>query len=151
MSQDKIRQLILNLLNRRDYSQYEIIQKLSIKGYQRDDIQAALSPLIAAGLINEPRYAENYIYWRRTKGYGPLRILRELEIRGIPAEMIAEVLNITDNAWLIEIRRIWQKQFKGYLPTDFKSRAKQMRFLQYRGFTQVQIDSLFKYTYEHEE
>jgi regulatory protein len=58
--------------------------------------------------------------------------------------MIAKQLQITDNAWFTEARNVWQKHFKGKLPTDFESRAKQMRFLHYRGFTREQIESVFR-------
>ena len=93
------------------------------------------------GLINDARFAENYIRSRRTKGYGPLRIHRELQAHGIADEVIAEHLKITDNAWIVEAHSIFRKRFKASKLTDFKERAKLMRFLQYRGFTQGQISS----------
>jgi regulatory protein len=139
-----IRRTILNWLARRDHSQHEIAQKLKNKAYPPDIIHTIVGELAQQGLINEQRFTENYIYWRRGRGYGPLRISRELQTRGISAEMIAEHLNITDNAWLCEIRKVWQKHFKGKLPDDFKLRAKQMRFLQSRGFTREQIASILK-------
>lgn len=100
--------------------------------------------LAHAGLINERRFTENYVYWRRAKGFGPHRICLELQARGIPDEMIAEHVQITDNAWLADIHKVWQKHFKGKPADDLKSRAKQMRFLQHRGFTQQQIESVLK-------
>ena len=50
-----------------------------------------------------------------------MRIRAELLERGITEEFIAEHhLNITDNAWFTEVRNVWQKHFKGMLPSDFK-------------------------------
>jgi len=141
MSHDDIRRVALNCLTRRDYSQKELLQKLA-RQYPIDDIRQVLATLTEVGLINEKRYTENYINYRRQKGYGPERITRELEMRGIPAEMIAEELKITDNAWQQALERLWQKHFKGQQPTNFKTKAKQMRFLYYRGFTQEQIEEL---------
>jgi regulatory protein len=135
---------VLNWLARRDYSQHEIAQKLKSKGYATDAIHTVVSDLMREGCINEQRFTENFIYWRRGRGYGPLRILRELQARGISSEMIAEHLQITDNAWLAEVRKVWQKHFKGKLPEDFKLRARQIRFLQYRGYTEEQIQSIWK-------
>lgn len=94
------------------------------------------------------RFTENFIYWRRNKGYGPIHISNELKARGIPSEMIAEHLDITDNAWLIEVRKLWQKRFKNKAAKDFKSLAKQMRYLQYRGYTREQIDSVVPSSFE---
>ncbi|MBX3709740.1 MAG: regulatory protein RecX [Gammaproteobacteria bacterium] len=147
---DSIRRIILDWLARRDYSQQEIIQKLKKKGYFTEEINTVVAHLAQTGIINEPRFIENYIYWRREKGYGPLRVSMELRIRGITSEMIAEHMQITDNAWLIAAHSAWQKHFGSKLPNRFKLRnmtpsdlklkAKQIRFLQYRGFTQEQIE-----------
>ena len=144
-----VRQAILNLPARRDHSQHEIIQKLAPR-YPKEEIKQALVNIVQSGLLNETRFTENYIRWRTAKGYGPLRISLELQARGITAEMIAERLEITDNAWLIAARQVWQKHFKGEIPSDFKHRAKQMRFLQYRGFTREQIESVLSGVEEFE-
>jgi regulatory protein len=127
-------------LARRDYSQHDISQKLKAKGHTHPDIALIISDLAKAGLINDARFAENFIRWRRAKGYGPLRISMELKAHGIIDEMITEYLEISDNAWFDDAHTIWRKHFKGNKPTDFKHRAKQMRFLQYRGFTREQIE-----------
>lgn len=130
------------MLARRDFSQFEISQKLKTKGYSEDIIAPILTDLSQSGYLNDQRYTENFIRSRRTRGYGPERIRQELKIRGVTQETIAEQLQITDNAWLVEARKVWQKHFKGQVPKDFKTKAKQMRFLQYRGFTQEQIESV---------
>ncbi|VVC76253.1 Regulatory protein RecX [Aquicella siphonis] len=140
---ENIRRVILGWLARRDYSRFELTQKLKSKGYPAEDSARILEELVQTGLINEQRFTENYIYWRRGKGYGPLRISMELQARGIPAEMIAEHLHITDNAWLDHINKVWQKHFKNRLPADYKTRARQIRFLNHRGFTREQIESVF--------
>lgn len=142
----KIYQNALNLLTRRDHSRLELVQKLSRKNYDRADIDTTLQRLEAEGWINESRFTENYANYRRRRGFGPRRIAMELGSKGIQETMIAEHLQMADNAWLIEIRTIWQKQFKGRKPCDAQTRAKQMRFLFNRGFTQDQIASIFKNT-----
>ncbi|TAK73308.1 MAG: regulatory protein RecX [Gammaproteobacteria bacterium] len=139
-----IRRAALALLARRDYSQHEVLQKLKTKGFSSDDIHLIINHLLQAGLINEQRLIDNYLHFRRAKGYGPQRICMELQARGLTEEMIAERLQITDNAWFTEAQKVWQKQFKGRLPTDYPTRAKQMRFLQYRGFTREQIEQVFR-------
>lgn len=138
-----IRRAVLRWLTRRDYSLHEIQQKLQTKGFLPQDSAPIIEQFLAKGLINERRFAENFIYWRSNRGYGPMRISAELQARGIPAEMIADLLEITDNAWIIGARKSWQKHFKGKLPRDFNEKMKQARFLQYRGFTREQIERIF--------
>jgi regulatory protein len=134
----------LNYLARRDHSLLELRQKLQQKDFDANDIDAAVQKLCQSNLQSDYRFAENYTKSRRRKGYGPQRISLELKEKGIPPEMIAEVLEIADNSWFSDIFQVWKKRFKGIQPKDFKERARQMRFLQYRGFTTEQISTVFQ-------
>lgn len=133
----------MNLLARREHSETELIQKLRKRDFIDTDIRIALHQLTEEGLQSNARFIENYIHSRQNKGYGPLRIHGELLDRGIKEDFIEHHLNITDNTWFINVRKVWQKRFKSQRPRDFKARAQQMRFLQYRGFTHAQIESIF--------
>jgi len=130
------------LLARREHSTTELVRKLS-KNFLKPDSQGVLADLVQEGLISHERFVENYIHSRRQKGYGPIRIQAELMERGIAEDFIDHHLNMADNAWFIGVRTAWQKRFKNQIPRDFKTRAQQMRFLQYRGFTLEQIESIF--------
>lgn len=125
------------------------------KGHSRADVLVVLTALAESGLLSDLRFTECYLRFRRGKGIGPKRIALELQAKGVSAQMIAEHLEMADNAWFTEARKVWLKQFKGKLPTDFKSRAKQMRFLQYRGFTREHIASVLEIEdsdhHDHEE
>jgi len=132
------------LLARREHSASELSRKLQRKAFNQTDIQTVLTALGQEGLLNDAHFIESFIHYRRDRGYGPLRIRAELLERGIPQDLIEHHLKITDNAWLEEIRKTWQKRFKGCLPQNMKSRAQQMRFLYYRGFTAEQIHQLFQ-------
>ncbi|RDI42810.1 regulatory protein RecX [Aquicella lusitana] len=142
MTKSPFHRTVLNWLSRRDYSQQEIRQKLKAKSCTPDEIETLIADLLQAGLINDLRFAENFVYWRSKKGYGPHRIAAELQARGIADDVIAEKLSVPADVWLAEIHKVWQKHFKGKQPTNFKERAKQIRFLQYRGFTREQVDSV---------
>lgn len=142
MSTKSIRQSALNLLARREHSESELMRKLRTKNFLAEDIRPVLTQLAQEGLLSNARFAENYIHFRRNKGYGPVRIRIELLERGLTEDFIEHHLNMADNAWFTEARHVWQKRFKGQLPRDFKSRAQQMRFLHYRGFTQEHIESI---------
>ena len=138
-----IRRDALSYLTRRDHSRQELTLKLKVKGYPLDAIEPIILELVKSKQLSDERFVENYIYFRRNKGYGPERISLELRARGIKDETIAEHLQITDNAWFTEAHKVWQKRFKGTLPVDFGAKAKQMRFLIYRGFTEEHIESIF--------
>lgn len=142
-SPSETRQTALNLLARREHSELELRRKLLNKGHDAQIITDTLVKLAQEGLLNTARFIESYVHTRRSKGYGPLRIQAELQARGITQDLIDQALDMSDNAWFSEATRLWQKRFKGDLPRDLKMRVKQMRFLQYRGFTPEQINSIY--------
>lgn len=150
---EKIRRHALFLLTRRDHTRLELTQKLSRKQYPAADIATILQALESTGLIDESRFTESYIHYRRAKGYGPRRLAMELQSKGVTDTVIAQHLEMADNAWFTDAHNAWRKHFKGRQPVDPRSRAKQLRFLYNRGFTQDQINSVFKLckVAEHDE
>ena len=119
-------------------------RKLEQKSFDPSLIQQALIILQQEGLQSDARFAELYTHYRRNRGYGPLRIRTELKERGIDEQLIDHLLAIADNSWLNDALKAWKKRFKQGLPADAKSRAQQMRFLQYRGFTATHINTIFR-------
>ena len=139
----KARREALNMLARRDHTKLELTQKLKSKGHTSTDIATIINELETKKMLHEARFVENFIYWRRNRGYGPERIRQELIQKGITDEAIAEHLEIADNDWSADLRKVWQKHFKGKYPDNYKDKARQMRFLHNRGFTGEQINSIF--------
>jgi regulatory protein len=137
------------LLARREHSEFEIRRKLLLKGFEAQIVDEALEILTLKGQLSNQRFVQAYINYRRDNGYGPNRIHVELSARGIPEDMIDHHLDIADNAWFLEAEKVWRKRFKGLIPADFKARAQQMRFLQYRGFTPDHIEKIYHSDIEH--
>ncbi len=77
---------------------------------------------------------------RRERGYGPLRIGRELRERGIGRALCAALLEGAEVDWNALAAAARRKRF-GAPPADATERARQWRFLHYRGFTSEQIRS----------
>lgn len=144
MDKKAIRQVALAYLARRDFTQQELVCKLKQKKFRAAEIEEMIAELKSADYLNDMRFIENYIAMRRRKGYGPIRIKMELEQKGIASELIADQLDSNDNSWYLEISKVWQKHFKGKPATNLNEKAKQARYLQYRGFTVLQIETVFK-------
>ena len=141
------RHAALDYLARRDYTEKELQQRLTKAGYSSEDIQQTLHALRTEKLLNHARFIENYIHFRRKKGFGPLRIRAELTQRGLTEDTFLTTLNIEDAQWYHEAQSAWEKRFKKTRPATFTEQAKQMRFLQGRGFTTAQIEAIFKNTF----
>jgi regulatory protein len=65
----------------------------------------------------------------------------ELAERGISAEDSAALLRAAEFDWPAIARTTRAKRFGAQAPKDFKERARQARFLQYRGFDAGQVNS----------
>ena len=133
----------MDLLARREHSEQELRLKLAARGYLSEPVEKVLADLRSAGLQDDARYAEAYVRSRVAKGYGPLRITRELSERGLAEELVQQVVSAMGLDWEAHISAAREKKFGPQAPMDFKQQARQSRFLQYRGFTSEQIRRQF--------
>jgi regulatory protein len=134
----------MDLLSRREHAVAELNRKLIDKGFDAVFVAEALAQLVKDGLLSDARYAESYVRFRMNKGFGPVRIREELRQRGVASELVSEYVDFQDRCWIDTARHAWQKRFGGEFPEDMKARAKQLQFLQYRGFTSQQTKHIFK-------
>jgi regulatory protein len=129
-------------LARREHSRRELQDKLSKKGCDAALAAEVVNKLESERLVSDDRFMESLIRARRNRGYGPLRIQKELREKGVAPEAIANWLDVTSREWIDDIRRVQRKKFGGRIPKSYAERARQARFLQYRGFTYDQIQQL---------
>lgn len=134
----------VGLLARREHSAAELQQKLQQAGHETDKIHDALTTLQQNGLQDDQRFAEAYIRSRLLRGYGELRIRQELKQKGVTDDLANLSIQQAEIDWFALAAEVRRKRFGEQCPDDFKDRARQMRFLQYRGFTHDQITESFK-------
>jgi regulatory protein len=140
----------MQCLARREYSRAELRAKL-LPHLQRDgefdgvsfdsapadgttgeNLDVLLDDLTRRGWLSDERAAIQLVHARRAR-YGTQRITHELRQRGIDESLIAQTLPELKDSELAAAREVWRKKF-GSLPQDQKEKAKQMRFMQSRGF-----------------
>ena len=102
-----------------------------------------LADLESSRLLSDRRFAEGLVQVRRQRGYGPLRIQKEMLDKGVDGELIQRSLDAGDPQWVELSKHVRRKRFGDKLPSNYAERAKQARFLQYRGFTFDQIRCVF--------
>ena len=135
----EIRLAAMNLLARREHSRQELQRKLVNKGFEPRDVVQVLAALSGEGLLSDERFTEAFISSRLQRGSGPMKIAMELQQRGISDELVKAHLDERDAQWTQRAIEVRVKRFGPSPPNDFRERARQMRFLQYRGFTMSQI------------
>lgn len=75
---------------------------------------------------------------RIARGQGPVRIHQELRQRGIADAAARAALAAAEVDWDALAGEVLARQFRRPA-ADMKARARQQRFLEYRGFTSAQI------------
>ncbi|MCB5163054.1 recombination regulator RecX [Marinomonas algarum] len=129
----------LFFLSHREHSSKELIHKLNAKGHTEDDIASAVERLQAINYLNDERFTEIFIRSRISKPLGENRILQELSQKGIDRELARRVIEEAEIDWFELARQLKERRFGNDVATDYKEKAKQARYLQYRGFNFDQI------------
>ncbi|MEJ2464052.1 MAG: regulatory protein RecX [Candidatus Thiodiazotropha sp.] len=104
-------------------------------------LEQVLDRLQRDGLQSDERYTESFIESRVGKGQGPLRIRRELQERGVGAELIDRYLEIYEAEWRELLAQVHDAKFGSGRVRESKELAKRARFLEYRGFPNEMIRS----------
>jgi regulatory protein len=126
----------ITLLNRRDYSSGELTRKLEERGYLEHAIVPVVEELLATNKINDERYGQNFVAYRARRGHGPARIRNQLQKSGLTRSAIDEAVKGEDSPDFLALARATRtRKFGPEIPKDRKERARQARFLQYRGFS----------------
>lgn len=124
------------LLARRDYSTRELKKKLKDRGYAEHAYEVVVDDLESTGKMNDERYSQNFVAFRARRGHGPARIRSQLKTSGLDRSTIDEAVKGEDAPdFLALARTVRVRKFGPEIPTDRKERARQARFLQYRGFS----------------
>ncbi len=139
-----VRRTAMDLLARREHGRVELTRKLRQRGALPEMIDTALDRLTEEGLLSESRYLESFVSYRARSGYGPLRIREELSQRGLQRTDIELALRESGINWQEQLEGTWRRKFAGHLPIDARERAKQGRFLSYRGYSMEMISRLFR-------
>lgn len=129
----------MDYLARREHSCQELRRKLTLAGFETGLIDDVVESLEDRGLVSDRRFTEAYIRYRASKGQGPQRIRMELGEKGVSSGLIDELMAAGKQDWYDLAAEVRKKKFGDELPTEFKERARQARFLQYRGFSNDQV------------
>ena len=120
------------MLARREHSRLELARKLSRFQTEADVIDALLNDLERAGWLSEARVIEQTTASRRRR-FGAQRIGHELRSKGLAEERIATAMSALRESELETARAVWTRKFR-VGPSDRNERARQIRFMQNRGF-----------------
>jgi regulatory protein len=131
---DAVRTAALAMLGRREYASGELTSALIRKGYAAAVAAEVVAQMAEERLVDDTRYASSLVRVLAGRGQGPARIRQELREAGIPDEQVTAALDGGPD-WSELAAEVRQRKFGTAAPPDWPERARQMRFLQYRGFS----------------
>lgn len=135
-SLNEMRAFAYRLLGRREYSVFELGQRLRQKWPEARDIDLLVDALVVENLLSDERYAESFVRFRLQRFQGPLKIQAALRSKGVSDALVAQEMGARSQEWS-DIARQWvERQTTG--PIDFDDKKKYYRRLVSRGFTRDQ-------------
>lgn len=135
----RLRSTAFALLAKREHSRQELKSKLLLYGASPEELEPLLAELTGNDYQSDERMAGMLVRANMRKGRGPARIQQELKKHHIEAELAEE--DIEQVNWLQQAMELRMRKFGEELPIEQKEKARQVRFLQYRGFN---LDICFK-------
>lgn len=133
MNEQDLYDQAVTLLAKRDYASGEIKRCLKRYSSDEDSINSVMDRLISHHYLDDSRLIEKEIKKQLAKRHGPSRIKQELRQKGLELLAIEQALEDLDVDWFELAEELRIKKFGDELPTDPKEKAKQIRYLQYRG------------------
>ncbi|MCX7695847.1 MAG: RecX family transcriptional regulator [Caloramator sp.] len=133
----------LNLLNIRDYSKKEFVDKLKQKGYSENSIEIIINKLQEYELIDDFKYANKFVRKKiNMNKLGRVRILNELKIKGVNNNIV-EKIDFNEDEMFKNAYDLALKKFKAYKNSK-DALIKVARFLYYKGYTNEEIKKVLQ-------
>ncbi|MCL7943893.1 regulatory protein RecX [Marinobacter sp. ATCH36] len=137
----RARSAALRLLARREHSRLELSLKLRQRKIDSDVIERVLDDYEMEGWLDDERFSDVYARQRMDLGYGPLKILAELQQLCIHTSP-ACLRELTDAEWVERAVLLREKRFGlSDITDDWDEKVRQARFLARRGFASDQVES----------
>ncbi len=128
-----LRERALRLLSGREHSRLELRRKLANHAESPEQLEVLLDELTRKSQQSDERFAKlrSRVLSRK---YGSSRIAYDLRSKGVSDEVIEASVVEAQSTELARAKEAWRKRF-GSKPANALEKAKQMRFLQSRGFS----------------
>jgi regulatory protein len=137
-----LRAQAIRLLARREYARAELEARLVSGGGDLAEVRSTLDDLGAEGLLSDQRFARAVV-GQKTGHYSRRSIAGGLKAKGVAPDDIDEAMRDADLDDDAALKTLWQRRF-GQAPANDREKARQVRYLQARGFSASAILKLLR-------
>lgn len=142
----RLRSYAFAVLTRKEYSKADLIKKLALYAEHQDEVIQLVDELARENYQSDQRVAEMIVRSQMRKGKGPNRIKLALNAKKIDKALVQDDMKEVD--WYEEAYQLKVKKYGTEVSKDPRIKAKQIRFLQYRGF---EMDAIMKAIMKQQE
>ena len=129
-----VRASAIRMLARREYGRAELTQRLVRRGAPADEVEGVLNEMQQLGLLSDARYAHSLVT-QMSGRYSRRTIEHTMKSQSVEAEAVADVipeLTAIDDA--TDALALLTRRFADP-PANDREKARQVRFLQSRGYS----------------
>ena len=140
--QKKLKQYVLWLLGRQDYSRATLQRKLQQKGADLNWAEQLLDWCESLGYLDEKRYCQSYIRAQLNKGMGRQRVYADAFAKGLSQSLVTACLDSFEIDWYQQAQKTYNKKFPQphQQRLDMKEKSKRFRYMMSRGFQYDEIE-----------
>lgn len=138
-------------LDRMDYSEKALYEKLVLKGFDKKASSAVIAKLLELGLINDRRYGERLAEKLLSQGNSKRAAMQKMYAKGLPYDLCRELLENNEIDEEAQILSLIEKKYSSKL-TEKENHPKVYAALVRRGFSYSAVSAaLKKYTEDFSE
>lgn len=141
MSEKELYDYTIMLLAKKDYSSGSLSRLLKKLTEKEEYVDRVIRRLSDNYYLNDTQLITNLIDKHTRKLHGPTRIKQEIRQKGFPQELIDQKIEESGIDWYSMAKEASIKKFFDTPPSEQKEKAKQIRYLQYKGFS---MDMIFE-------
>lgn len=133
-----LRTTALDILGRRENTRAQLRRKLIQRKFDPAEVDRTLDDLVAAGFLDDARAAKTFArHASHIKGQGRMRIARELAMKGVDPDLVAQTLDaqIDSDEEAERLRAALDKKARGRDLRDRKESSKVWQALVRQGFS----------------
>ncbi len=139
----RARMKALSLLERRDYSSQELLERLKREGFSKDAVEDAVAYVKSYHYIDDERYIENYISYRAS-GKSRQLVYQTLVSKGLDSEKIQRLMDDSGMDDEENIRRIYSRKFSDITELTPERKQKILNYFLRKGFKYNDITNVIK-------
>lgn len=140
VDEQAIRDSAFRLLARREHSRAELARKLEQKQWPAEYVEVVVADMEQKGWQSDERFIASFVRDKVSQKQGRLKILAQAtQQKGVSADRVEQALDALEVDWFALCAELRQNKFGDRRSQNEKEWARQVRFLQQRGFSSEQI------------